>query len=300
MWKVLATPLVGAIIGYFTNWIAVKMLFHPRHEMKIGGWKVPFTPGVIPKGQPRLARAVGNAVQSQLLTTEVMKEMLLSNEMKERLQNTVSRWVEEQKNSAESLKEVALNVTDEESLSELSLYIKEEGARYIYGRMKSLQLTNMLTEKIIVSVQEKLGDSVLGIMLGGGFLDEIANMLQEKLDQYLDEYGQEYLQKVIGHELSVLGQKTVHDGMTLLDKNSIDLVEITMIIYETVITDYIGKMMNSLNLSKVVEDRINSMAVEEVEELVLSIMKNELGTIVNLGAIIGFVLGLINVAILFI
>ena len=52
-----------------------------------------------------------------------------------------------------------------------------------------------------------------------------------------------------------------------------------------------------MKLSLVVEERINAMQVEEVEELVLSIMNKELGAIVNLGAVIGFILGLINVII---
>ena len=38
-------PLVGAVIGYFTNMIAVKMLFFPHEEKRIFGHRVPFTPG---------------------------------------------------------------------------------------------------------------------------------------------------------------------------------------------------------------------------------------------------------------
>ena len=52
-------PLVGAVIGYFTNMIAVKMLFFPHEEKHIFGWRVPFTPGAIPKGKERLAKAAG-------------------------------------------------------------------------------------------------------------------------------------------------------------------------------------------------------------------------------------------------
>ena len=53
---IIAGPLIGAVIGYFTNYLAVKMLFRPRREIKIGSKTLPFTPGVIPKGKPRLAR----------------------------------------------------------------------------------------------------------------------------------------------------------------------------------------------------------------------------------------------------
>ena len=46
---IIAGPLIGAVIGYFTNYLAVKMLFRPRREIKIGSKTLPFTPGVIPE-----------------------------------------------------------------------------------------------------------------------------------------------------------------------------------------------------------------------------------------------------------
>ena len=47
--KLIIPIIVGAIIGYFTNWLAIKMLFRPHYEKKIFGIKIPFTPGLIPK-----------------------------------------------------------------------------------------------------------------------------------------------------------------------------------------------------------------------------------------------------------
>ena len=49
--KLIAGPLIGMIIGYFTNWLAVKMLFRPRRAKYIAGRRLPFTPGVIPRGK---------------------------------------------------------------------------------------------------------------------------------------------------------------------------------------------------------------------------------------------------------
>ena len=39
-------PFIGAVIGCFTNFIALKMLFRPYQEVKIFGRKLPFTPGM--------------------------------------------------------------------------------------------------------------------------------------------------------------------------------------------------------------------------------------------------------------
>ena len=42
-------PVIGLIIGYVTNNIAIKMLFRPLKPVYIGKRRVPFTPGLIPK-----------------------------------------------------------------------------------------------------------------------------------------------------------------------------------------------------------------------------------------------------------
>ena len=96
-WKIIATPLVGAAIGYVTNWIAVKMLFRPREEIRILGVRLPLTPGVIPRGKSRLARAVGRAVEQQLLTREVLEEVLLSDEKKEMVRSAAEGGLQDKK-----------------------------------------------------------------------------------------------------------------------------------------------------------------------------------------------------------
>ena len=50
--KYLLMPLIGGLIGWITNALAIWMLFHPYHEKKFLGLRVPFTPGLIPsKGE---------------------------------------------------------------------------------------------------------------------------------------------------------------------------------------------------------------------------------------------------------
>ena len=73
----LAGPLIGAVIGYCTNYIAVKMLFRPYHPVKLCGRTLPFTPGIIPKRQPDLAKAVGKAVGENLFGEEEIKKILI-------------------------------------------------------------------------------------------------------------------------------------------------------------------------------------------------------------------------------
>ena len=46
--SVLLPPLIGGVIGYITNDLAIKMLFRPYKAVYIGAWRVPFTPGIVP------------------------------------------------------------------------------------------------------------------------------------------------------------------------------------------------------------------------------------------------------------
>ena len=51
---------------------------------------------------------------------------------------------------------------------------------------------------------------------------------------------------------------------------------------------------NSSTIAKVVEEKVNGMDVLEVENVLMSIMKKELNAVINLGALIGFIIGLLN------
>lgn len=67
----LATPpIVGGIIGYFTNDIAIRMLFRPYRAKFIGNYQIPFTPGVIPRNQKKLAKRIADSIMGSLLTPD--------------------------------------------------------------------------------------------------------------------------------------------------------------------------------------------------------------------------------------
>lgn len=82
--------LVGATIGYVTNWIAIHMLFRPLYEKKLLGLHIPFTPGVIPRGKSRLANGIGEAVGGMLLTEEKVVHHLLQPDIEEKMRQYLS------------------------------------------------------------------------------------------------------------------------------------------------------------------------------------------------------------------
>ncbi len=67
--------MVGGIIGYFTNDIAIKMLFRPYRPYYVGGRQVPFTPGLIPRNQERLAKRIADTIMGSLLTPDELQNL---------------------------------------------------------------------------------------------------------------------------------------------------------------------------------------------------------------------------------
>jgi uncharacterized membrane protein YheB (UPF0754 family) len=71
----ISPPLLGAVIGYFTNDIAIKMLFRPYRPLYLGKRQLPFTPGLIPRNQERLAKRVSDTIMGSLLTPEELQNL---------------------------------------------------------------------------------------------------------------------------------------------------------------------------------------------------------------------------------
>ena len=106
------------------------------------------------------------------------------------------------------------------------------------------------------------------------------------------------LEEEIGKELSGLSEKRVGEFFSILERQGANLPDIIEKSYRYLVAEKLPVILTAVRFSDIVEDRINAMDVAQVEELVLVIMKKELGAVINIGALIGFVLGLVNVAIL--
>ncbi|MBE9251228.1 DUF445 domain-containing protein [Dolichospermum sp. LEGE 00240] len=85
----ISPPVLGGLIGYYTNDIAIKMLFRPYKAVYIFGRKVPFTPGLIPSNQERLGQNIANAIMKSLLTPEEMQNLARRLLETERLQSGI-------------------------------------------------------------------------------------------------------------------------------------------------------------------------------------------------------------------
>jgi len=89
-WPYLLPPLLGALIGYVTNYIAIRMLFRPLRPWYFFKLRVPLTPGIIPSQRHLLARKMGEMVGSHLLTSADIAQALDKPEFRLKLQQALA------------------------------------------------------------------------------------------------------------------------------------------------------------------------------------------------------------------
>lgn len=65
-------------------------------------------------------------------------------------------------------------------------------------------------------------------------------------------------------------------------------------IYRTVISEHPPRILESIDISKIVREHINEMDVKETEKLIFQVMDKELKAIVWLGALLGLIMGSLN------
>lgn len=293
-YTIIIRPLIGAGIGYITNWIAVKMLFRPLKPIKFGKHAFPFTPGIIPKNKARIAESIGETISENLLTEETLKQALLSEEMKQVLKYKIIETLNSISEKEFTFKEFIFQYVSESSYNICLKNIKEKLTENIFETIVNYDIGKIIAEQIEISAKEKLKGSVLGIFGGNSIISSISETASLKVNDYINKNGKELIGDMVSNQLDKYENMQISELSNEIANSDIDLTELLMNMYEKIIIEKIPNILSALNISKIIENKINAMDMLEVEKLILNIMKKELNALVNLGAIIGFILGLLN------
>lgn len=88
--KLILFIIVGGLIGWLTNKIAIKMLFRPINPHKFLGMNIQ---GVFPKRKDQIAMSLADIIEKELLSKEAMMDQLLNEEhmdmIKEKLKKVI-------------------------------------------------------------------------------------------------------------------------------------------------------------------------------------------------------------------
>lgn len=88
-------PLVGAVIGGVTNDVAIRMLFRPYAAWRIGGLRVPLTPGLIPRERQQIALAIAETFTEHVLDSDQVADLLLTDRVRAALKDKVAGMLDQ-------------------------------------------------------------------------------------------------------------------------------------------------------------------------------------------------------------
>ncbi|ABK62599.1 DUF445 domain-containing protein [Clostridium novyi] len=198
--RVLFSAIVGAIIGYITNWLAIKMLFRPHEEKRIFGIKIPFTPGLIPKEQKRIAKSVGNAVGEHLLTKDTMIDALKNNEVDSKFKVWANKKVKEVIKKNISVKEELRNLLGNKIYDFINS-VRVKLSNIILTAIKKDEVKVQLEDMIVNSIKEELKKNPEDIINSCFYQNITKNLLDMSIGFKNSSEFKNYLEKGIQKKL---------------------------------------------------------------------------------------------------
>lgn len=293
--QIISGPVIGAVIGYFTNYIAVKMLFRPYKPIKIGKWKLPFTPGVIPSRKGDLARAIGNAIENNLLGGSDIQMMLTSPEVCRNVATGVWNEIERMLTSGITLEQAIDSLAGEKKAEALTHTIVEKISSRTGEKLAEMDLGSTIASIAGQSVTLRVQNSMLGMFVGPDTIRSFLGPLAEGINNYLATEGIEKIRDLADSEIRALAGKPAGELIVVDEDIKNSIMQKIADIYAGFMSTNAEKLTAGMKTGKIVEDKINAMDVADFEKLVMDVMKHELSTIVNLGALIGLVIGILNI-----
>ncbi|WP_283719970.1 DUF445 family protein [Clostridium perfringens] len=194
--------LIGAVIGYITNWLAIKMLFRPREAKYIFGMKLPFTPGLIPKEKSRIANKVGETVGTHLLNSDSLSKALKDDKIKSKFNEVAKEKINQVINSNSTLEE-ALKNTLGENYYALKGNVINNIAKTILESIQEEEFKNKVKFYIVDSIKERLNknpEKIIDFINSNKFREVIINTLEE-------EKTRDIIGKALLKEVKTLGKE---------------------------------------------------------------------------------------------
>ena len=289
--KYIINPAMGVIIGFGTNYVAVKMLFRPYKAFKIGKFTLPFTPGVIPKRRNDIAKALGDTISNELFTNNDIKEVLLTEEIKNKISDGI---IQNMRNNDISLKDYLQRNIDEEKYNKTKINIENIISEKIVEGLLSINIAKIIATQGAQAVKESLSGSFFGSFISEDKIKSFAEPVGDKIEDYLKKDAKNLIIPYLDNEISDLENQSVDSLLNRLEMSDEKIKEIIEKIYTKIVEEKMQNIFDSLNISNVIQEKINAMDVKEIERLFMIVMKKELNAIINLGAVLGLILGLVN------
>lgn len=138
-------PLAGAVIGWFTNYVAIKMLFKPHSPVKVLGFTFQ---GLFPKRRKEIARSIARAIERELLSSKDISSMLEGIDWKGEVEKAVEEVVEHRFRSSRLKKIPVISLLSENLMYHVKYIVTKDILAQIEKRKEGL--TKAFSERMNV------------------------------------------------------------------------------------------------------------------------------------------------------
>ena len=168
--KLCLSTVICAFIGWITNFIAIKMLFHPRRPLQVGSLTIQ---GIFPKRQKALAMNLAAVIEGELLSHDDIRQAMqrpeFSARLKERIQDGFSEFLSKRLGSLNPMIAMFL---DSAMMEKIRGLLDKELDRIVPGLLEtavgeletSLDFRRIIQEKIENLSMERLEVLLMSIM----------------------------------------------------------------------------------------------------------------------------------------
>lgn len=298
--RFVAPVALGGIIGAFTNYIAIKMMFRPYSEKRLLGFVVPFTPGIIPKRQNDLAKAIGRVVSDNLVDADGISKMLLSDETIGKLESKIDEMVRSLQKNENSLRVFFSNYAGEERVENLIKRVNDNLVSKIDGIVSDEKIGQTIAASAMSAFDDRIGDGFMGMITKNALADTIKDKITPKLANLINDVmrgdGRKMILSIVDDEINRFANGSVASWAAGMSDEKIESLKRDVVkLYSEKVNAELPRLLRTIDISKIVEDKIQSMDMPTVERLVLDVANNELYMLVWLGGLLGAVIGVANI-----
>ncbi|MCS7030951.1 MAG: DUF445 family protein [Gloeomargarita sp. SKYG116] len=272
-------PVLGAVIGYFTNDIAIRMLFRPYRAWYIGRYRVPFTPGLIPSNQSRLAGRIADTITSSLLTPEELQKIARRLLQLERTQaaiywllQTALNQVKLDAYKARTAKILAGILHDflGQSLPRLVRILARQ-EDFLAEQVNQIFDRFLLEFRLSPAQAEQLADWLLETVLTPDFLRQ--TLVDFLTDETIDVIDQDLREQTTGTYWVVANLFGVRNGLLRLRQFCIEEPEVA--------NQRLAKLMNSLQLRHRLTELFQELSLQNLPVVTVHRLRKQLRELVR-------------------
>lgn len=288
----ITAPLIGGLIGLITNGLAIKMLFRPLHPAKIGKFTLPFTPGLIPREKHRLAGAIGQVVGGTLLDPETFHKALASDALKQALCDKVDSVIDqmgmEEGTVSDYLEGKGFHDLADRTVDTVGDRLADYVAKYLAEKNVGDEVLDVAIEKVMGNLNPMVA------MMAQPAIEKARPDIAEKVNELIAEECPHVVKGYIGKEYDSCMDKPMRDVAIYLWKKKDLIKDKLWQIYLSILDEKAEQIVRKLNVTGIVEEKINEYDAAYLERLILDISRKELNALVWIGGILGMIIGFVN------